>query len=168
MVVIAECHDCIVHSLQSDVSAGRGRRGAEDQVVASTGWAVWLPTFRLFDLLGSRKVGKLESWEVGGARRCERKSRKTGEGQPCKRERTQDRAYQKKGGGHTRLHLSPMKGRRRKESAPTHSHRTGRREERGINHSTEKGIPRTITPAQGGVDGTPGKTPLANGQLLPT
>lgn len=114
------------------------------------------------------EVGKLESWEVGGARWCERKSRKTGEGQPCKRERTQDRAYQKKGGGHTRLHLSPMKGRRRKESAPTHSHRTGRREERGINHSTEKGIPRTITPTQGGVDGTPGKTPLANGQLLPT
>ena len=127
-----------------------------------------LPTFRLSSFSTCWEVGKLESWEVGGARWCERKSRKTGEGQPCKRERTQDRAYQKKGGGHTRLHLSPMKGRRRKESAPTHSHRTGRREERGINHSTEKGIPRTITPAQGGVDGTPGKTPLANGQLLPT
>lgn len=151
----ALCIHCRVMSAQAG-----GRRGAEDQVVASKGWAVWLPTFRLFDLLGSRKVG--------GARWCERKSRKTGEGQPCKRERTQDRAYQEKGGGHTRLHLSPMKGRRRKESAPTHSHRTGRREERGINHSTEKGIPRTITPTQGGVDGTPGKTPLANGQLLPT
>lgn len=106
MVVIAECHDCIVHSLQSDVSAGRGRRGAEDQVVASTGWAVWLPTFRLVDLLACRlvgfstcwEVGKLESWKVGGARWCEHKSRKTGEGQPCKRERTQDRAYQKKRG----------------------------------------------------------------------
>lgn len=83
MVVIAECHDCIVHSLQSDVSAGRGRRGAEDQVVASTGWAVWLPTFRLvdlsacrlFDLLGSRKVGELESWRGAVVRAQEQKDR---------------------------------------------------------------------------------------------
>lgn len=165
MVVIAECHDCIVHSLQSDVSAGRGRRGAEDQVVASTGWAVWLPTFRLFDLLGSRKVGELGSWRGAVVRAQEQKDR----GGAAMQKRTDARSgIPEKGGGHTRLHLSPMKGRRRKESAPTHSHRTGRREERGINHSTEKGIPRTITPTQGGVDGTPGKTPLANGQLLPT
>ena len=75
VVVIAECHDCIVHSLQSDVSAGRGRRGAEDQVVASTGWAVWLPTFRLFDLLGSRKVGELGSWRGAVVRAQEQKDR---------------------------------------------------------------------------------------------
>ena len=119
--------------------------GAGSRLPLLACWVTNFPAFRFVGLLAFRLVDLLGSWRGGGEH-----SRDAGR-------RRKIAALQKKGGGHTRLYLSPVKGRRRKEVCPPIVTEQGAEKSRNKPFQ-RKGIPRTNTPAQGGVDGTPGKT----------
>lgn len=56
----------------------------------------------------------------------------------------------KKGGVGTPASIFPREGEKKKGGVPTHSHRTGRREERGISHSKERAFPEPTPPHRAG------------------
>ena len=106
--------------------AGIGERGRGDcrqrcraGLTALGGWSLRdtaslcqlanLPTFRLVGLLGS--------WRVGGMNRREAAAR------------AQDRSIPEKKGVGTPASIFPHEGEKKKGGVPTHSHRTGCREE---------------------------------------